>query len=131
MRSVKYKLIRKNFRKQLVSVYPPNGAVKHIFEANKWNKAPIGGFLVFDTLNDAIAYYHYIAQKDVKVWRVEVSRQIKLPDYGLWFGTERDLQRLWRNKKLSRQDLMCVITFNWPCGTVAYKFVKPLEVLDV
>lgn len=98
------------------------------YRIGEWTKAPVGGLLVFGTLEGANAWRNGSSQK---VFLASASLPVEMPEYAASFifhenGKDiRYLKSLWKGnpEKLMEHDYL----MPWPPGTLAFKRVRLIE----
>jgi len=95
------------------------------YHHGKWTKATIGGLLVFDNEEDAVAFAEYLHMPPLCYWELWFANAywpIRLPRErpDIWLSSNEDLKSLWKTKapRIGAQ------AGPWPAGTKAYKFVR-------
>jgi len=118
-----YKLVNTNEDENLCSIWV-QGKLYTIYPIGKWVEAKIGGFLCYETVeqakNSGICGCFLL-------YKCEVQNPVPLPKqrleglFGLYLLTIA--RACWGNKRIPEAHVTSV----WPKGTVAYQRVKLLE----
>lgn len=107
-----------------------NGKLKVCYELGKGSLAPVGGLLVFKTLDDATDFIGRHLLRNVAVLKARAYDPIPIQPKGAFYfrcaplKTKRVLERLWKPAARSRGK------HDWPEGTLAFRRIIPTKVVS-
>lgn len=122
-----YKVVRKRKKNgcisELISAIVSHKDLIQVYRVGEWEKATVGGFLVFDSLGSA-EYFCHLYVPDAIIYEVAVKDKVKLGE------CTNVIHSHWKDIKTVLSDLNIFWSkdnFGWPMGTLAFKEVKFLK----
>lgn len=123
-----YKVVRK--REDGFFSATMDGKLKVRYELGKESLAPVGGLLVFKTLEDATYFAYRCSIRNAAVLKARAYDPIPIQPMGAFYyeyaplKTKRVLERLWSPRARSRGE------YDWLEGSLAFRRIIPTKVVS-